>query len=474
MVFSRQVFNSYRGRWAGRGSVRAIVAAVVGLSMVAARAPSLRAAPIERPATPKSGGSNDTRPPEVLEAIKRFEGGDSEMAFSFLKKASEKYPSLAPPRVMLANLFISNRQKAAGLEQLELAVVESPADPEAHLIFGDIALFEGRSSDAEAQYKLGNELLANYNADAKRKVKLVAQCELGLAKVEKMRGRWDAVQKQLNHLLQAQPQNATAHRLMAEAMIAIDNPDNAVKQFQAAINSDPALPPVALLMADVYRQIGKRSEVEKWLLRGVQDAPNDLRARVAMGEWWLGEGQYEKAAAEFAASEKSAPNSIEVKLGIGTIARYQHDFAKARKYLDAVLEQSPGNFSASDQLALVLIDQADKSDPSNLRRALEIAQSNLQSAPKNSEAESTLGWAFYRIGKLDEAERHLRAAIGRGTVSRDTAYYIAKLAFDRGERNESLAMLRKAVESSGPFAHADEAAQWLKQQTPRSSEAPKK
>jgi tetratricopeptide (TPR) repeat protein len=404
--------------------------------MAAGGAPSLRAAPIERPATTKSGGSNDTRPPEVLEAIKRFEGGDSGKALSLLKAASEKHPNLAPPRVMLANLFISNRQKAAGLEQLELAVVESPAD-------------------------------------AKRKAKLVSQCELGLAKVEKMRGRWDAVAKQLNHLLQAQPQNAAAHQSMAEALIAVNKADEAVQQFQTAIKSDPALPPAALLMANVYRQIGKTSEVQKWLLRGVQESPSDLRAHVAMAEWWLGQGEYEKAAAEFAAAEKLAPNSIEVKLGLGTVARYQHDFAKARKYFEAVLEQAPGNFAASNQLALMLADQADKSDPSKLRQAVEIAQSNLQSAPKNTEAESTLGWVLYRLGKLDDAERHLRAAMASGVLSRDTAYYIAKLAFDRGERSESLAMMRKAVESSGPFAHADDAAQWLKQQTP-SSEAPKK
>jgi tetratricopeptide (TPR) repeat protein len=433
----------------------------------------LRAAPIERPTTAKGPAATDTRPPEVLEAIKRFEGGDAEKALALLKQASEKYPILAPPRVMLGNLFISNRQKAAGLEQLELAVVESPADPEAHLIFGDIATFEGRTSDAEAQYKLGRELLASYNADAKRKAKLTSQCELGLAKVEKMRGRWDAVQKQLTHLLEAQPQNAIAHQRMAEVMIAINKPDEAVKQFQSAIKADSNLPSAAVLMADVYRQIGKTSEVQKWLLRGVQEAPNDVRARIGMGDWWLVEGEYEKAAAEFAAAEKLAPNSIDVKLGLGTAARYQHDLAKARNYFEAVLEQSPGNFGASNQLALLLADQAEKADPLKLHNALDIAESNLQSMPKSAEAESTLGWVLYRMGRLDDAERHLRAAMSGGMLSRDTAYYIAKLRSDRGKSDESLALLRKAVESSGPFAHADEAAKWLADQS-RSSEAPKK
>ncbi|HKD36804.1 MAG TPA: tetratricopeptide repeat protein, partial [Pirellulales bacterium] len=386
---------------------------------------------------------------------------------------SEKHPGLAPPRVMLANLYISNRQKTSGLQQLELAVVESPADPEAHLIFGDIAIFEGRPSDAEAQYKTGAALLTNYNADAQRKEKLTSQCELGLANVEKLRGRWDAVQKQLNHLIAAQPQNATAHQRMAEAFIAIDKPDEALKQFQAAVKADPKLRPAPLLMAEVYRQIGKSSEVLKWLLRASQDAPGDVRTRLAMGDWWLGAGDYQKAATEFAAAEKIAPNSLDVRISLGMAARYQRDFTKARRYLDAALEQSPGNFAASNQLALVIADQADKPDPSKLLPALEIAQSNLKSAPNSAEAESTLGWVLYRMGNLDEAERHLRAVMSSGSVSRDTAFYIAKLKSDRGQRSEALTLLRRAIESKGPFAHADEAARWLAQQD-RSSEAPKK
>src|SRR5260221_9228202 len=103
-----------------------------------ATAGGVKAAPIERNPT-AAGPTSEKRPPEVLEAIKRYEGGDPEKAFELLKAASGKYPNLAPARVMFANMYISDRQKTAGLRQLELAVIEAPDDPEAHLIFGDIA-----------------------------------------------------------------------------------------------------------------------------------------------------------------------------------------------------------------------------------------------------------------------------------------------------------------------------------------------
>src|SRR5258707_729715 len=138
-----------------------------------------------------------SNPRPKSEAIKLFEGGNGEKAFEVLKAASAKYPNIAPPRVMLANMYISDRKGALGLQQLELGAVASPEDPEPHLIFGDIAIFEHRASDAEAQYEAGRTLLAKYSADAKRKAALQSQCQLGLANVAKLRGRWETGQKQL-------------------------------------------------------------------------------------------------------------------------------------------------------------------------------------------------------------------------------------------------------------------------------------
>src|SRR6266700_2941010 len=121
--------------------VAAVIVAMSGLVCVG----RLHAAPIERSPATTNEPTSDKRPPEVLEAIKRFEGGNAEKAFELLKAASVKYPNLAPPRVMFANMFFSDRQKAVGLQQLELAAIESPDDPEPHLIFGDIAIFEHRA-----------------------------------------------------------------------------------------------------------------------------------------------------------------------------------------------------------------------------------------------------------------------------------------------------------------------------------------
>ena len=148
---------------------------------------------------------------------------------------------------------------------------------------------------------------------------------------------------------------------MAEALIAVDKPDEALQ----GIARRPSRPIQTSAGADAD---GRNLSADRQEERGARigcAAPlrNRLKTSAPVwpwAKWCLDEGRLEKSAAEFAAAEKIDPKSIEVKLGLGTVARYQHDYAKARRNFEAVLEQAPGNFSASNQLALVMADQADQ------------------------------------------------------------------------------------------------------------------
>ncbi len=430
----------------------------------------ISAAPIERELPAAAPSSVNPQPKEVVDAIKRFDGGNPEGAYELLKDASAKHPELAPPRVMYANLFFSDHQRSAGLQQLEQATVDYPEDPEPHLIFGDIALAERRLSDANVQYATGRTLLSKFAGAPGRKTDLNARCFLGLARVAMMHGHWDTAQKLLKILLETQPLNATVHQRLAETFVAADKEDDALDELQKAVKADPHLPTAASQMAEIHRQLGRPKDVEKWLTRAVKETPKDVRARLAMGQWWLDDGELAKAAAEFTAAEAIEPRSADVKLSLGAVARYQNNSKSAQRYLQDVLEQSPSSFAANDQLALLLAEQ---SDPEKLSQALKIATENLHGAPKSAAAESTLGWIYYKLGKLDDAERHLRAAGSLGKISRDTAYFIARLMADRGRRDESAPLLRQAVSGRGPFVHEDDAKKLLAESM-KSVEAPRK
>ena len=420
--------------------------------LAGAAATNLLAAPIDTQPAVSGASDSDTHPPEVADAIHLFEAGDPQAAYKLLEKAAAKYPQFAPPRVMLANLYFSDNQKAPGLEQLELAAQQYPDDPEPHLIFGDIAMQERRISDAEVQYAAAEPLLKSFAGDAGRKAKLVAQQKLGLAAVMKARKQWPAAEKFLRQLIQQQPNNAAAHQRLAEALFVQSKMDDARAELQAALKADAALPPLSMMLAALYREAGDRDATQKSLKRALAEAPADIRPRLALGHWLFELGDIDGAAEQFLDAARIDPKSVEARFWCGVVARFQKQYVKAEHLLEALVEQYPSNAPARNQLALTL---ADENAPAKLSRAFDLATYNAERGPKNPEAIATLGWICYLQHKPDDAREYLGAVAGQGTVSRDTAYWLARLQFDLGKRDEAQQLLEQALSGRGPFAYRE-------------------
>jgi Tfp pilus assembly protein PilF len=138
----------------------------------------------------------------------------------------------------------------------------------------------------------------------------------------------------------------------------------------------------------------------------------------------------------------------------GVVAIFQKDYTTAERYFELARLQSPRNFAAGNDLALALIEQDDKTKQ---LRALEYAESNVKLYQRNAEAASTYGWVLYRLGRFDEAEKWLQAAVSSGQVSPDTAYYYARLLKERGRDAPAKQWLEGALKSTAPFAMRQEA-----------------
>jgi tetratricopeptide (TPR) repeat protein len=125
----------------------------------------------------------------------------------------------------------------------------------------------------------------------------------------------------------------------------------------------------------------------------------------------------------------------------------QKDYRTAESYFESALNRSSENaFPISNNLALALIEQQDAKKSS---RALEYAEANAKQFLKSANAYSTYAWVLYRLGRLDDAEKALRVAAAAGPLSVDTAYYAARVAVDRGHKDEAKKVLETALKATG-------------------------
>jgi tetratricopeptide (TPR) repeat protein len=439
---------------------------VLPLGLAMALAPAVaHSAPIAGAPPAAESPEQKQYPQEVRQAIESFESGEAAKAFELLRKATELHPQLAPARLMFANLYFSEGHDAAGRSQLELAVVEHLNDPEPHLIFGDIAVRERRISDAEAQYKWGAELLEKLSQDHPRRPNLDIQHAMGMARVAELRKQWDLADGWIDRVLRSRPDHPIARFRLAHIRFAQGRTEEAHELFESAHELDPRISPPAMAMAEAYRKSGDLQQTAVWLERAAGDSPQDARPRVALARLYWETNQLEKATDQARMAEQVNPDSLEAKLICGTVARFRGELPKAQEYFEQVLDKEPTSFLAGNQLALVLAEQATASE---LRRALDMALINVRADPESADAASTLGRVYYRLGKLELAEQHLRRALASGRAGRETAYYLAVVLADRGNLAEAEGMVDQALTGEGPFAYAEQARQ-LRDRLQRSS-----
>jgi Tfp pilus assembly protein PilF len=398
---------------------------------------------------------------ELQRAIEAFRQGEFEAAQEWLKKARQKQPGLAPAPVMLANMHFSEDQLVAGRSVLEQAAAEFSDDPEPPLIFGDLAWRERRLSDAQAQYLRGQQLLESFSGDEARKHQLRLRATMGLAHVAEARGQFRLAGKLFSQAIAIEPQHGNAHFRLGNVLFALDRPQQALAEFKKAKELSDAAPNPNLALALLYHQSGKLHVSEKWFERAIAEAPTDDEPKTAMARWQVEvRGDLPKAERHAQDAARLDPESIEAPLILGMVAMCRGSHAQAEQFFAAVLKKSPGHFVASNQMAVALVEQG---DADRRRQAQELAHVLAQSHPQNSEAATTLGWVAFHVGDLDEAERQLGRAIAASSVSRDAAYYYARLLFKRGEIAKSKTFLQQALDGSGLFTHHQQARDWQKQ-----------
>jgi predicted Zn-dependent protease len=136
----------------------------------------------------------------------------------------------------------------------------------------------------------------------------------------------------------------------------------------------------------------------------------------------------------------------------------QRELGRAEQILQALVRDSPGDAWARSQLALVLAEQADEA---KRRQALELAEELARQAPTGADALATLGTVYYRLRRLDEAEKLLQAVIDSGRGNSECAYILARLKADRGQAQPAVGLLKSALDAPGIFVFRQDARQWL-------------
>ncbi len=406
--------------------------------------------------------SDDAQNQEVTGAINRFRDRDIDGCRAILERAKSNNAKLPPPGVMMAMLWLSVNQLGPARAELEDCAVKFPKDPEPYLMMGDLAFQDRRVTDADMLFKEATRLTGEYTENAKRKRDFDIRCNAGSAAVAEARKQWELAQKHLQAWIDLDPDNASAHQRMGIVLFQLSKPQEALEQFREAKKLDQKAVQPELAMARLYDDAKKRDTAKKLIEAAIKEAPKDPAVLLAASQWYLGQNDLERAKAIAEDALKLDAKSLEGRVVRGAIARVARDYATAEKFFYDAHVQSPGNFPASNSLALVLIESDDKD---SRQRALEMAEANVamhrENSPQQVNALTTLAWVYYKLGRREDAEKILAQITQNNALTTDGAYYVAKLLSDRGEKDRARKILEEVLANEPMFATRPDAVDLL-------------
>jgi Tfp pilus assembly protein PilF len=400
-----------------------------------------------------------TRYSDVDQAIQRFNNKDFTGARQFLESAKRKDPTLPPSDLTLAKMYLLSNNVPAGRAALEKVAMDHPADPEAQLILANQDLQQGRFIEAEALYDKAIGLIDKFSENPKRKRNFQINARAGRSAVYERRQNWAAAANDLRELLKVDPDNFNGHHRLGVALFMQKKHKEGFDEFQAAANLDKEkrLPGPWVSAAFYYDQLGLQQEAQKAFDRAMQTAKTDPATLTAYGQWLIKNGSIEKAETVLAEARKANPENLNLLILSGVAARMNKKMKPAEDHFMEALRISPGNGDTLNQLALLLIDQA---EPAKRQRALEFALISSRLAAQSADAQVTLAWVLYQLGRGAEAEQAFREGVqlGIANLSPDSRFLVAKML---AERNKTAAeqVLKEALEmkTAGIFVNRQEA-----------------
>jgi len=206
------------------------------------------------------------------------------------------------------------------------------------------------------------------------------------------------------------PNDLTLARLEAQALRLDGKPDQGVAVLEAALKNHAGEPAAYVALAQIYQDASRGPQAVKLL----QDA------------------------------QAKFPSSTSIAFELGAVFDKQKNFAEAETAFRQVLAREPENAGALNYLGYMLAERGERLDESvgYLKKALE-------KEPDNGSFLDSLGWAYFKAGKLDLAEENLRRAAEQLTVNSVIQEHYGQLLFKVGRFEDAIAAWNRALAGDG-------------------------
>jgi tetratricopeptide (TPR) repeat protein len=228
-----------------------------------------------------------------------------------------------------------------------------------------------------------------------------------------------------------------------QALLALNRPQEAREAIDQALARHPESARLRILETRVLESNGRTKEaLQKALALEAEDPAGEGRTENVV-DLYQKQGAFAEAEAFLRGKIEKAPDDAGLRFLLGAVLERQKKFEEARSAFEKVLEIEPNSAATLNYLGYMLADNGVELDQS-----LHYVTRALEQDPHNGAYLDSLGWVYFKMGRLDLAEDNLLKALKNQRLTGVVYDHLGDLYFRKGDLDQALAYWRKALDEN--------------------------
>ena len=242
----------------------------------------------------------------------------------------------------------------------------------------------------------------------------------------------------LQSLVSKDPRNFDLRYQLGRALVAKNEPDQALVQLEEAVKIRPDLIPAQILLSQIYAGKGDHNRSLQFADQVLKQQPGNIPARLLRTNALFNSGNRAGAKQELEQIVKAAPNSADARYQLAAMSFSEGKFDDAAAAFEKIRRDFPND--SRGFFGLVETDVAQK----NFQTAIDIINAELQKNPDRQDLRLALGNVFVRAQRYDEGLQQYQILIGKSSKNADLYLRVAETYRLKGDLNSAIDNFRKA------------------------------
>ena len=245
-------------------------------------------------------------------------------------------------------------------------------------------------------------------------------------------------------VLEVIPESFAFSARLAQVYVDSNLVSEAMQIVERTRNSHPNNLTLSRIEAQVLERQGSVGAATRVLEEAFERSDDQPTAYIVLSNFYSGHGRSDEAVVLLESALERFPENTSLLFQLGAVFEQHDQFVDAERTFRMLLNNDPNHEMALNYLGYMLADRGER-----LEESVALLEQAVAIDPHNGSYLDSLGWAYFKLDRLDLAETPLRAAAVQLPTNSVVQDHLGDLLFSLGLFGEAIQAWERALAGDG-------------------------